>query len=137
MKVTLKYATEGLPIEIEATAGFAGVLEPSEPDPVPSPEAALTQSLGRPLDSKPLVEIAKGRKDAVIVISDITRPVPNRLILPPILAAIDAAGIPRSAVSILIATGVHRPSTGKERIQLVGPEIASSYRIVDHLSKKG
>jgi lactate racemase len=70
------------------------------------------------------------------VISDITRPCPNQLILPPILEALDTAGLPRSAVTILIATGIHRPSTEEERMRLVGPEIASSYRIVDHLSKK-
>jgi nickel-dependent lactate racemase len=136
MRITLKYAAAGLPIEVEATPGFVGVLEPSEPDPLPDPLGAIVESLGRPVASKPLAEMARGRKNAVIVISDITRPAPNRLILPPLLHTIEAAGIPRSAVTLLIATGMHRPSDREERIRLVGPEIAASYLIVDHLSKE-
>ena len=136
MKVTLKYSTEGVPIEIEATPGFVGVLEPSEPAPVQNPLSAIAESLSRPIQSKPLSEISRGRKNACVVISDSTRPAPNRLILPPILETIETAGIPRSAVTILIATGIHRPSTEEERVRLVGPEIAGAYRIVDHLSKK-
>ena len=136
MKITLKYSTEGVPIEIEETPGFVGVLEPSEPEPVRDPMAAIAESLRRPIQSKPLSDISWGRKNACIVISDITRPAPNRLMLPPILETLEAAGIPRSAVTILIATGIHRPSTEEERIRLVGPEIAGAYRIVDHLSKK-
>ena len=123
-------------MEIEATPGFAGVLEPSEPEPVREPLRALAESIGRPIESRPLSAVAKGRKDACVVISDITRPAPNRLILLPILQTIEAAGIPRSAVTVLIATGIHRPSTEEERKRLVGQEIASAYRIVDHLSKK-
>jgi nickel-dependent lactate racemase len=136
MRITLKYAAAGLPVEVEATPGFVGVLEPSEPDPLPDPQGAIAESLCRPVESKPLAEIARGRKNAVIVISDITRPAPNRLILPPLLHTIEAAGIPRSAVSLLIATGIHRPSDREERIRLVGEEIAASYHIVDHLSKE-
>ncbi len=136
MDITLKYGSAGIPLHVEATPGFVGVFEPSEPDPVDDPLIAIAGSISRPIESKPLADIAQGKKSAVIVISDITRPVPNRLILPPILDAIHAAGIPRPAVSLLIATGIHRPSTEKERIELVGPEIAASYRIIDHLSKK-
>ncbi|HVN25794.1 MAG TPA: lactate racemase domain-containing protein, partial [Syntrophorhabdales bacterium] len=136
MKVTLKYSTEGLPVEIEETPGFVGVLEPSEPEPVREPLRAIADTIARPVESAPLSAIAKGRKNACVVISDITRPAPNGLILPPILQTIEAAGIPRSAVTILIATGIHRPSTEEERARLVGQEIVSAYRIVDHLSKR-
>ncbi len=123
-------------MEIEATPGFVGVLEPSEPDPVGEPLRAIADSLSRPIESKPLSTISSGRKNVCVLISDITRPAPNRLMLPPILDTIAAAGIPRSAVTILIATGIHRPSSDEERERLVGSEIAGSYRIVDHLSKK-
>ena len=136
MKVTLKYSTEGVPVEIEATPGFVGVLEPSEPEPVRNALGAIAETLRGPIQSRPLADIARGRKNACVVISDITRPSPNQLILPPILETLEAAGIPRSAVTILIATGIHRPSTEEERVRLVGPEIAGAYRIVDHLSKK-
>jgi lactate racemase len=136
VKVLLKYSTEGIPVEIEKTKGFLGVLEPTETPPIQRPASAIAETLNRPIECRPLAEIARHRSNACIVISDITRPCPNQLILPPILDTLETAGIPRSAVIILIATGIHRPSTPEERIQLVGPEIAASYRIVDHLSKR-
>ncbi len=136
MKVLLKYSVEGIPVEIDQTEGFVGILEPSEPAPIQDPASAIAETLDRPIESPPLAQVARNRKNVCILISDITRPCPNQIILPPILRTLAETGIPRSAVTILIATGIHRPSTEDERKRLVGSEIASSYRIVDHLSKK-
>jgi nickel-dependent lactate racemase len=69
------------------------------------------------------------------VICDITRPVPNRLMLPPILDRIESAGVATENVTILIATGLHRPNEGDELVELVGPEIASRYRVENHHGK--
>jgi nickel-dependent lactate racemase len=135
MQVTLKYGHDGLPVEIPWTPGFQGVLEPSEPDPLPDPAGAAARCLERPLASKPLAEVARGRRSAVVVVSDGTRPVPNPVLLPPILDTLARAGIPREETLILIATGIHRPSTPEEKVHLLGPEIAAAYPVVDHLSK--
>ena len=70
------------------------------------------------------------------MICDITRPVPNAVLLPPILEAIEGAGVPREAITILVATGIHRPNLGDELIELVGEEVASNYNIVNHMSRK-
>jgi lactate racemase len=136
VRILLKYSTDGIPVEIEATPGFVGVLEPSEPASLPNPVSAVEETLSRPIESRPLTELARNRKNACILVSDITRPCPNHIILPPVLEALEGAGIPRPAITILIATGIHRPSNEGERIQLLGQEIASSYRVVDHLSKR-
>ena len=80
----------------------------------------------------PLRELARGRKDACILICDITRPVPNRTILGPTLKVLHEAGIARDQVLFLIATGLHRPSTPEEKIEMLGAEIASTYRVEDH-----
>jgi nickel-dependent lactate racemase len=93
---------------------------------------AIEDSLAHPIGAPPLAELARGRRDAVVVISDITRPAPNHLFLPPILRILEAAGIPREKTLILIATGMHRPNLGKELAELVGDEIASGYRIENH-----
>ena len=135
MKVTLKYGKEGIPLEIEETPGFVGIITPSDPETIKDPLARSEESYWEPIESKPLAEIAKGKKNACVVISDITRPVPNTLILPPLLKIIEAAGVPRSEITILIATGIHRPSNDEERIRLVGPDIAKLYNVVDHFSK--
>ena len=70
------------------------------------------------------------------MICDITRPVPNTTLLPPMLRTLEQAGIARDAITILIATGTHRPNWGAELETLVGTEIAAQYRIVNHACKE-
>lgn len=79
-----------------------------------------------------MAELARGRKDACVVICDITRPVPNQVLLRPILSTLEKSGIPRKKITILVATGLHRPNLGDELVEMVGPEIAESYRIENH-----
>lgn len=136
MKIDLKYGTTGLTIEAPLTPGFVGVLSPSEPEPLADPSGAVELGLSSPTGARPLAEIARGRKSACIVISDITRPVPNTVLLPPILRTIEEAGVPSENVLILIATGIHRPSTPEEIDKLVGAETARRYRVEDHFSKQ-
>jgi len=136
MQVRLKYGSEGLDLQFPATPNFVGVLNPGEPPPLDDPAAAVTTALKAPRTAPPLRELAAGRTDAVIVISDVTRPVPNTLLLPLIIAELEAAGIPGAAITILIATGIHRPNEGAELERLVGSEIAANYRVVNHFSKR-
>jgi len=136
VRVDLKYGLEGLSVDVEETPGFLGVLRPTEPEPLGDPSGTIAESLGAPIALRSLSEISKGRKSACIVVSDSTRPVPNRLILPPMLRIIEDQGIAPSAITILIATGIHRPSTETERRELLGPEILARYAVVDHLSKE-
>ncbi len=136
MKVKLKYGFEGLEIEIPETPNFQGVIYPDEPEIIENSEDKIFEVLENPIKSKPLREIAKGRKNAIILISDITRPVPNSVILPPILKILEESGIKRENITILIATGIHRPNLGEELIKLVGEDIANNYRIINHYSKR-
>ncbi len=94
--------------------------------------ADIARSLEQPLGCAPLRELARGKQSACVVISDITRPVPNPLLLPPLLSSLEQAGIPRDAITILIATGMHRPNLGSELEELVGGETAANYRIINH-----
>jgi nickel-dependent lactate racemase len=135
MNVNLKYGYEGLTVNLPETPNFKGLITPDEPSVVKEPLKKIYEMLEAPIDSKPLSDIAKDRKNAVVVISDITRPVPNETILPPILKTIENAGIKRENITILIATGIHRPNKGEELVRLVGKEIAETYEIVNHLSK--
>ncbi len=57
------------------------------------------------------------------------------MILPPILATLERAGVPRDGITILVATGLHRPNEGDELVELVGPEIAKDYRCVNHFGQ--
>jgi nickel-dependent lactate racemase len=95
-------------------------------------DSALAAALDRPIGSEPLAALAAGKKTAAISVCDITRPAPNRITLPPLLARLHAAGIPVEGVTILIATGLHRAATPEELTTILGPEIAAKYRVVSH-----
>ena len=106
-----------------------------EPRPMPllkDPEGSVAAALRDPIDALPLADLAMGRKTACVVVSDITRPVPNRVILPPLFRTLESAGIERNRITILIATGTHRPNVGEELASLVGGDIAASYPVVNH-----
>jgi nickel-dependent lactate racemase len=112
------------------------LLEMKKLEPLPDPDAALQAALEKPLESLPLRDIAKGRKNACVVISDITRPVPNQMILPPLLDTLQKSGIRKDDITILIANGMHRPNMGDELEFMVGREIMEHFRIVNHHCRK-
>ncbi len=62
--------------------------------------------------SRPLRDLARGRRSACILICDITRPVPNRLFLRPMIETMVERGIPLEQITVLVATGLHRPNEG-------------------------
>jgi nickel-dependent lactate racemase len=94
--------------------------------------AVLNDFLDHPIGCLPLAELAAGKRTAAISVCDITRPAPNSVTLPPLLARLHAAGIPIEGVTILIATGLHRAATREELDIILGPEIAARYRVVSH-----
>ncbi|NCO61438.1 MAG: hypothetical protein COZ70_04425 [Deltaproteobacteria bacterium CG_4_8_14_3_um_filter_51_11] len=110
----------------------AVTLDMVEMKPLADPAGEIRNALLSPIQSPPLKELARGKKSACIVISDITRPVPNKVILPPVLSTLEESGIGRDGITILISTGMHRPNLGDELALLVGRDIMNSYRILNH-----
>lgn len=131
MQVELAYGKTGLTVELPDGFEYL-ILEARGARPLPGVEIALDHALAHPIGSPPLGELARGRRSAAISVCDITRPAPNRHTLPPILRVLEEAGIPAEATSILIATGLHRAATADEIERIVGPDIAASYRILNH-----
>ena len=131
VSLTLEYGRTGLPVEIPADR-IVGPLEIRAVEPLADPEAEVAAKLAAPNGCPPLAELARGRKDACIVVCDITRPVPNALILRPMLKILHDAGMAAEDILILVATGLHRPSTEAERVEMLGFEIAQGYRVEDH-----
>jgi len=120
-------------IEVSLPDGFRyRVLEARSAQPLPNWRDDLEAALDRPIGAMPLREMASGKRSAAISICDITRPAPNRKTLPPLLGRLVQAGIPRENITILIATGLHRPATPEEIREICGEEIAASYRVVNH-----
>ena len=88
-------------------------------------------AMASPIDSPRLCELARGKKNCVVIVSDHTRPVPSRDILPPMLEEL-RAGSPDIEVTLLVATGFHRPTSTKELEDKLGREIMESCRVVVH-----
>jgi len=94
----------------------------------------LLESLLEPISSKPFIDLIEKRKsgNVVIVVSDITRPIPYKDFLPDLLNLLENNKVKKQEIIILIATGMHRPSTGQERIQMFGEFVVRNYQIIDH-----
>lgn len=134
MQITLDYDRTGLTVDLPEDR-LVGPLELRPVAPLADPAGAIAHALEHPIGTPPLAEVARGRRNACILICDITRPVPNKLILPPLLRTLEAQGIARQDILILIATGLHRPNEGAELEEMVGPEIMANYRIENHHGK--
>ncbi len=132
MHVTLDYGKTGLAVTLPDAPMIAPPLAIRDAVPLADPAAALEAALANPVGTPPLSELARGKRTACVVVCDITRPVPNALLLPPILRTLEAAGVPRAGITILIATGLHRPNVGDELVELVGADVAANYACVNH-----
>jgi len=94
----------------------------------------IRDALNAPIASPPLIELLRRTRPrtVAITISDITRAVPNRLFMQEILRILESAGISDDAVTIIVGTGMHRPSTFEEHEELLGGKVLRRYRVVDH-----
>ncbi len=114
---------------------FAGLLE-SKAESFQNPlseKENVEKSMDNPIGSPSLEELAKGKKNIVLISSDHTRPVPSHIITPIILRRIRSVA-PDARIRILVATGFHRPSTKEELINKYGSEIVENEEIVMHFS---
>ncbi len=107
-------------------------------EPTMEADKVVLKSIKNPINSEPLSAAIKKSeaKSVVIVVSDITRPIPYASFLNVILKEIEGTGILRNNIIILIATGMHRPSTTTEREYMFGKNICEEYRIIDHEAEK-
>lgn len=134
MKFLLPYNRTKVPVEID-DHNVAGTLvskvESYYPDK--SQEELIEDALDNPIGSPRLEDLARGKKNIVIISSDHTRPVPSKIITPILLRRIRSAQ-PDANIKILVATGFHRPSTREELVEKYGAEIVEREQIVMHVS---
>ena len=100
------------------------------------PARAMAAALAAPAGCPPLREEAARSARACILICDITRPVPNGVILPPLIRTLLDAGMEPDRITVLVATGLHRPNEGAELAALVGdPWVLETVRVVNHFAR--
>jgi nickel-dependent lactate racemase len=93
---------------------------------------AAAKALLAPLGSRPLRQMASRSMRVCIVFTDATRACPDQILVPSILRELAAAGVPNDNITLLCATGMHRPSTFEEKIAKLGADVALRYRVMDH-----
>jgi nickel-dependent lactate racemase len=131
MHVHLSFGHKGLSVDLPEAFDYT-VLECPPTPPLPDAVAAIEVGLDRPVAGPSLAALAASKRSAAISVCDITRPAPNPIVLPPLLRRLEAAGIPRANIRILIATGLHRAATESEIRQIVGPNVAANFQVLNH-----
>jgi len=129
VKIRLAYGEEGLDISLPDYLNI-DVLEPEYREALPDQAAAIEDALLSPIDSRPLRDLVKQSDTVGIVINDITRPMPYKIILPILLR--ELGGIPDEQILLFNATGTHRPNTDAELAEMLGEDILSRYRIIQN-----
>ena len=130
--VSFPYGKEQLTYDFEKE-NFGGVLISKLHEY--SPEATgidlVKKAMANPIGSGKLSELAVGKKNIVIIASDHTRPVPSKVIIPPMLEEIRSVN-PDADITLLIATGCHRETKKEELIEKFGEDIVKNEKIVVH-----
>ncbi len=131
MRVHLDYGVAGLDLELPDDR--VTIIEPAARRGLPDPSGALTASLRQPMGCPPLRDVVRRGQTIAISVCDATRAQPRREMLEAIFS--ELADVSPEDVAILIATGTHRGNTPAEVERMLGRDIASRYRVVNHDSR--
>ncbi len=131
MQVRLPYGRTALEVTLPDEQ-VVGVLRYRDVAPLENPTVEVERLLEKPIGTLPLDQLAKGRCSACVLVCDVTRPVPNELMLRPLLSRLAEAGIGPDRCRILVATGLHRASRADELFEMLGPWVLERYRVENH-----
>jgi nickel-dependent lactate racemase len=135
MRVELRYGRGILPVELGDEYEVTVFRKRNMPI-LPDPAEAVRSALAYPVGSRSLIEEARGKSSACILVCDITRPVPNGLFLGEMVRQILDGGVPREKITLLIATGLHRPNEGEELAEIIGdPWVMETVQIENHFAR--
>jgi len=120
-------------LTFDLPAGWRGAtVESKIAVPVKSVPWAVEAALAHPTNSPPLRRLAGPGDRVCIVFTDVTRSSPDALLVPPVLADLEAAGVRDADITLLCGIGLHRPSTLEERIAKLGEAVVGRYRVIDN-----
>lgn len=131
MRVRLDYGTDGL--EVDFPDERTTIIEPVARPAVPDVRATLLQAIRSPLDRAPLTSLVRAGQRVAISVCDITRAQPRREMIEALFEELPQ--VRPEDVTILIATGTHRANTDAELERMLGRDILSRYRVVNHDSR--
>jgi lactate racemase len=138
-QVRLAYGRDGLVAQVPDDAA---VITPTNLAGLPDEPGAVREALRHPVEGPPLDDVVRaaastaarrgGALRVAVVFPDVTRPMPNRTVLPPLLEELERSGVVPEQVELLCATGTHRAASDDEVVELVGADVARRYRIHQH-----
>ncbi len=135
MEVQLAFGRDGVVVEVPDDLD-AEILRPRFAAGVPNEHVALAAAIASPIRSLPLEQLARNRRTATLAVCDITRPAPNRKVLPHVIRALEAGGMARENITILIATGLHREATSAELEEILGPALLRCHPVYSHRARE-
>lgn len=128
MRVKLAYGRSGMTVNLPDLR--TTVIEPQFMPGLPDQGLSVVHGLLHPIRSRPLSEVVSAGDTVAVVFCDITRPMPNAVVLPLVLEQL--SHVPREQIVLICATGTHRANTREELEQMLGQEVVRKYRIVNH-----
>jgi nickel-dependent lactate racemase len=129
--VWLPYGKSDVCVRIPAR-NLLGSIEPEQVSGVADVNAEVERALKEPIGSKRLSEIAQPEHKIAIVVDDFTRKTPSRIMLPPVLAELNAADVKDENVTVIFGCGTHRAVKPEEARRLVGEEVFNRVKTVSH-----
>ncbi|RDW20009.1 hypothetical protein CWR48_06790 [Oceanobacillus arenosus] len=127
MKTDILYGKHGISVDLPDNAF---IIEPTNLPKVSDEKKAIRQALRNPINNIPLKEAVKSTDKVSIVISDITRPTPNHLMVPLLIE--ELSHVPLENFVIINGTGTHRDQTREEFVQMLGTWVVDNIRIVNN-----
>ncbi|MFZ5754348.1 MAG: nickel-dependent lactate racemase [Bacillota bacterium] len=129
--IKLKYGNDYHTVSVP-TKNIMDIIIPEDLPGVPDQMEEVRRALREPIESEPLSVLAKGKENVVILCSDITRPSPSYLLVPPILEELNTAGVTDDKITVVFGLGYHRPHTEEEKKKLIGEEVYRRVKCIDH-----
>lgn len=135
MQIRMRYGKKGLLLDLPPDMDVT-VIEKKRMPRLPDGRAAVIHAIDHPEGSGSLSEEARGCRSACILVCDITRPVPNGFVLPPLVRGLLDSGLSADRITVLVATGLHRPNEGAELRELVGDEwVLGNVTVLNHFAR--
>lgn len=131
MKVSLNYGYDSMALDIPAE-NYMGTLNPKDIREIEDPINEVRRALAHPIGCKKLKELVSPQDKVIILASDVSRPSPSSILLPPIIKELNKAGVSNNQITIVFGLGVHRKQTEEEKKKLVGEEVYKRVKCLDH-----
>jgi nickel-dependent lactate racemase len=129
--VWLPYGKSDVCVRIPAR-NLLGSIEPKQVSAAADAKAEIERALKEPIGSKRLNEIAQPQSKIAIVVDDFTRSTPSHIMLPPLLAELNNAGVDDENITIIFGSGTHRAVKPKEAERILGVEVIDRVKAISH-----